>query len=358
MTTSSNAPRRATARTGSTPRRWADPRRPLPRRVRHRARRHDRQRRPARRSSPSSAPRPASCSGSSTPTSSCSPACCSRPAASATGSAASARCMVGLVVFGVDVGARRARPASPATLIAGAGAHGRRRRADLPGDAGDPHQHLPRSRRARQGDRRLERGQRRRGRRRPDHRRLAARALLVGLGVLRQRAGRDRRRASPRSCSCPSRGTRDAPALDWRRPRCCRSPRSARSCSRSSRRPSGAGSAPTTLVGFAVAAALLAAFVVVGAAGRRTRCCRCAIFRNLRFSARRASSITVGVLRAVRLHLPDHPVLPARSAATAPLEAGVRTLPVAFSIAVASVAGARARAPASARRGSSPPGWC
>ena len=47
--------------------------------------------------------------------------------------------------------------------------------------------------RARQGDRRLGRRVRARHRPRPDHRRLPARALLVGLDLHRQRADRDRR---------------------------------------------------------------------------------------------------------------------------------------------------------------------
>ncbi|CAA9227517.1 MAG: Uncharacterized MFS-type transporter, partial [uncultured Acidimicrobiales bacterium] len=79
--------------------------------------------------------------------------------------------------------------------------HGRRRRT---GDAGHPlhpHQRLP-APGAGEGDRHLGRPRRQRGRHRTHRRRLAARALLVGLGVPPQRARRHRgprRRPGPRA---------------------------------------------------------------------------------------------------------------------------------------------------------------
>ena len=53
-----------------------------------------------------------------------------------------------------------------------------------------------------------------RGRARPGHRRLPARALLVGLGVPRQRAGRHRRRSCSSAASCRRLADRDAPRFD------------------------------------------------------------------------------------------------------------------------------------------------
>ena len=67
---------------------------------------------------------------------------------------------------------------------------GRGRGADLPGHPGDSHQHLHRRQGAGGGDRRLDRGGRPGCRARPAHRRVAAPALLVGLGLLRQRPDR------------------------------------------------------------------------------------------------------------------------------------------------------------------------
>ena len=76
------------------------------------------------------------------------------------------------------------------------GRHGRRGRADLPGHAGHPQQRVPGTRRAGQGHRHLGRRQRPVGRGRTGDRWLPARALLVGLGVPRQRPDRHRRPGS------------------------------------------------------------------------------------------------------------------------------------------------------------------
>ena len=66
-------------------------------------------------------------------------------------------------------------------------AHGHRRRVHLPDHAVDPHQHVHRAR-AGQGDRGVGRGLGDRRRARSDARRDPGRALLLGLGVLRERA--------------------------------------------------------------------------------------------------------------------------------------------------------------------------
>ena len=80
-------------------------------------------------------------------------------------------------------------------------------------DAVDPHQRLP-ARRAPQGHRRLGRHRRRRRRHRPDRLRLPARALLVGLGVPRQRAGHHRARSSPARILLPTSRDPEQPPLD------------------------------------------------------------------------------------------------------------------------------------------------
>ena len=135
---------------------------------------------------------PASCSGSSTPTRSCSPACCSPRGASATASAATASSPS---ASPSSASARRCRRSRrrPTMLIVHPRAHGHRRRVHHAVDAVDHHERVHRPGRARQGDRRLGRRVRARHRPRPDHRRLPARALLVGLGLHRERADRDRR---------------------------------------------------------------------------------------------------------------------------------------------------------------------
>ncbi len=101
----------------------------------------------------------------------------------------------------------RARRASSGTRRRAdrlAGGDGRRRGADVPGHAGDPRQRLHRAQGAGHGHRRLGRHRRPRRRPRPGHRRLAARALLVGLGADDQRAGRRRRPRRRSPCFVPT----------------------------------------------------------------------------------------------------------------------------------------------------------
>ena len=91
-------------------------------------------------------------------------------------------------IFGVgSIAASMAGSADAAHRLPGR--DGRRRRADHAGDAVDPDQRLPRPEGAGEGDRHLGRLLRARRRARAGHRRLVARALLVGLGLPRQPAG-------------------------------------------------------------------------------------------------------------------------------------------------------------------------
>ena len=102
--------------------------------------------------------------------------------------------------------------------------HGHRGRTDLPGHPGHPHQRLHRADRAGEGHRRLGRGVGSRRGVRTHHRRLPARALLVGIGLPGQRADRHRRPGGrrpagahlPRSRGRPLRRARHAP-VDQRR---------------------------------------------------------------------------------------------------------------------------------------------
>ena len=102
-------------------------------------------------------------------------------------------------------------------LIALPGADGRRRRVHHAVDAVDPRQRLP-ARRAHEGDRHLGRRHRRGRRHRPGRERLAARPLLVRLGVPRQRADHRSSRSSSAASSCPkSQGPRAGQARSGRR---------------------------------------------------------------------------------------------------------------------------------------------
>ena len=112
------------------------------------------------------------------------------------------------------------------------------------------------------------------GRPRPDHRRLPARALLVGLGLPRQRADRDRRPGRPAPCSCPPPVTPRS-AASTSSARCCRSAPSACWSSPSSRRPRWGWTSTATLAGFAAAAAAARRLRGLGAAGRPSRCSTC-----------------------------------------------------------------------------------
>ena len=216
---------------------------------------------------------------------------------------------VGLVVFGTF-----SALASQATLADHAD-----RRPGLMGIGGafifpthavDPHQHVPRRRGAGPGHRHLGRRVRPRRRHRPARRRPAARALLVGLGVPRQRA----RSASPPSCSatssCPTR----------RIPRRARSTRSAR-CSRSSawwacssassRCPTAAGATRGSSPGSSSASSSSAVFLLWERYDAYPML-DLRFFQNPRFSAASAT-ITLTFFAPVRLDVPADPVLPVRA---------------------------------------------
>ena len=168
---------------------------------------------------------------------------------------------LGLAVFGVGSALaavrRRRRPAHRLP-----GGDGHRRRVHHAGHAVDHHQRVHRS---------PERGKAigvwagvvgARPGPRPGHRRLAARALLVGLGVPRQRADRDRRTGRAATSSCPTRRDPRPPRSTPSAP-CCRSSGSPRCCGRIIEAPDQGleldadRSAPSSAV-----LALLAAFLV------------------------------------------------------------------------------------------------
>ena len=135
--------------------------------------------------------------------------------------------------------------------------------------------------------------------------RLAAGALLVGVGVPRQRAGRSRSRCWPAGPSCASPRTRASEPLD---------PVGARPVDRGPREPGlrdhrSAGARlvdPLIVAAFAVAAVLLVALRLLGAA-RRPPDAAHAFFRSPRFSAASVRD-HAGVLRALRHDLPADPV--------------------------------------------------
>ena len=152
---------------------------------------------------------PPSCCGSSTSTASCWPGCSSRWAAWPTGSGAGDCCSSvrspsrAASVLAAYAPTRRVAHRRPGPA--------RRRRghahAEHPGARPQP---LRRRRGARQGRRRLVRGHGRRRRHRPGHLRRAARALLVGLGLPRQRAGHARAARSSRPFLLPESRSRSS----------------------------------------------------------------------------------------------------------------------------------------------------
>ena len=190
---------------------------------------------PCPRSVSSSARRPATCSGSSTLTPWSSRRCCwwgepgrpvraqGRPADRAGG----LRRVLGLRrAFGQHARADRG------PLPDGPG-----RGPDLPGHVGHPHQHLHRRQGESSGGRRVDRDHRPRRGARPDHRRPAAPALLLELGLLRYH---------PHRCAGP--GARRVARAGQPRPRSwiwpassCRSPEWRRLSTRRSRRRRAAG---------------------------------------------------------------------------------------------------------------------
>ena len=179
--------------------------------------RHRRQHRP-QRGPPDARPASsrldhASCSGWSTPTRSCSPACCSPPAPSATASAARAPCRPACSSSSARLAVRRRSP-TPRPGHRRPRRHGRRRGVRHARHAVDPHQRLP----ARtSGPRPSPSGPASPAAARPSApspRGFAARALLVGLGVPRQRARSSPSPSSPARSSCPRRSDPEQQPLD------------------------------------------------------------------------------------------------------------------------------------------------
>ena len=159
-------------------------------------------------------PPPASCSGSSTATRSSSPACCSPPAASATASAARALLAIGLVIFGVgSLSARSATSSTQLALSPGPSWASAPRSSCRPRCRCSPTSSPTRVSGAgpsASGPASPAAG----GAIGPVHRRVPAPALLVGLGLPRQRAGRA---SWPWSAGCfllPQSRDPDAPRLD------------------------------------------------------------------------------------------------------------------------------------------------
>ena len=153
-------------------------------------------------------------------------------------------------------------------------ADGRGRRVHHAVDALDPRQRVPAAR-THEGDRVLGRDHRRGRRDRAGRERLAARALLVRVGVPRERAdhlARARARLLPRA---EVEGSRSRPR-STRSARCSRSSGSRRSCTGSSRRPRNGWSSSPTLSAFGDRAHRARAVRGVGAARRRSRCSTCA----------------------------------------------------------------------------------
>ena len=227
---------------------------------------------------------------------------------------------------------------------------GRERGGDLSDHAVDHHQHVPRPWRAGEGDRAVGRGDGARCRRRAGHRRAAARALRVAVGVRRAGPGRAVALAAtwawvPES-SDPGRGASrparlllssaaigvlvytiiEAPARGW--------------------------SSPASLAGFVAAAALVAGFVAVER--RRARpMIDLTLFRTPAFSAASAS-VTVAFFALFGfIFLVTQYFQFIRGFGT--LSTGVRILPVAITIAIGSVTGV-ILAGRIGTRASSPPG--
>ena len=147
--------------------------------------------------------------------------------------------LAGLVTF-LAGSVVAATAASTTALIAGRCVMGARRCADHADHAVDPRQRVRRPPRTCQGDRRLDRSQRRRHRPRTHRRRCADAQLLVVVGVLDQRAAPRRRLRRSDRTSFPTPATRTRHG-STRSERSCRSPRSAHSSTPSSRHPSAAG---------------------------------------------------------------------------------------------------------------------
>ena len=177
---------------------------------------------PCRRWSRTSTPPPASCSGSSTATRWSSPACCSPPAAWATASAARARLTIGLVDLRRRLARRPVRPRTPTMLILTRAFMGIGAALIMPATLSLLTNVFPDPQERARAIGVWAGGRRRRRRHRPADRRLPAPALLVGLGLPRQRAGRASSPSSPAASCCRT-------SKDPRRPGSTRSAPSSRS---------------------------------------------------------------------------------------------------------------------------------
>ena len=163
--------------------------------------------RPRRRASATS-------SGSSTPTPWCSPGCCSPPGASATGSGARARLLIGLAVFGSASAAAAFSGGRRLRLIAARAVMGIGAALIMPATLSILTNVFTDARERALRDRPVVGRRRARGRPRSGHRRVPARALLVGLGLRRQRPHRDHRHRRRVACSCRTHATRTRPRID------------------------------------------------------------------------------------------------------------------------------------------------
>ena len=288
-------------------RRWLILARPVLQPARDRARQLDPQRRDPDDRRASSTRRTASCSGWSTRTRSCSPGCCSPRAASATASAGGPRCRSASSIFGLG-SLLSALASTSDQLIATRAFMGIGGAFIMPATLSIITNVFPANERG-QGDRRLGRHRGYRRRARAAHRRVPARALLLGLGLPREppdRRGRPPRRRVPHP---DLEGPERAAARSGRRGALDR--RALRVALRDHRGADQGWTDPTIL-------ALLRRWR--SCSSRRSSCGRCAsdhpmldlrFFKNPRFSA--ASGASRDVLRDVRLDLPADAVPPVRA---------------------------------------------
>ena len=200
--------------------------------------------------------------------------------------------LIGIVTLRPDVDPlrRRARrhAADPRARPAG-----RRRRAPHAGRARGDHDDVQ-GRGARRGDRRVDGVDRDRVRDRAARRRLARHARLVALGLHRQRAVRDRDRRARRLRRAEARRTSGKRAARRRRRRRALRARPRRAGVRADRGAAARLRRPADPRRRSSAGiALLAAFVSVGAARARSRCCRCGSSARRNFSFANIETLTV-----------------------------------------------------------------
>ena len=198
---------------------------------------------------------------------------------------------------------RRLRAADRRALL-----HGPGRGDGVPRDAVADLEHLHRALRARAGDRPVGRDRGRGDRAGTDRRRLAARrftwpSIFFAMAPVALRGGR------LVACSVPTSRDLAAPRTDRAGTSRCRRPRSRCWSSRSSRRRNSGWGSARTLAGFVGAARLCWRRFFACERRMREPMLDVELFRNPRFTAA-CAAVTVVVLHPVRLHLPDHPVLP------------------------------------------------